>query len=81
MSERIHAPDVGAPDPELKNSPIAQETDEEYEVLKQEEPGEPVCFFNSKSYPNGTHVCSGDALLRCDYGIWVRVGSCDPDNP
>jgi hypothetical protein len=19
--------------------------------------------------------------MRCDYGIWVRMGSCDPDNP
>lgn len=80
MAERIHLLQVGAPDPELKNSPIAEETDEESRVLKQEEPGEPVCFFNNKSYPHGAHVCSGDALLRCDYGIWIRIGSCDPDN-
>ena len=81
MPERINAPQVGAPDPELQNSPIAQETDEEYEVLRQEQPGEPECYFNDASYPPHAHVCSGDALLRCDYGIWVRVGSCDPDNP
>ncbi len=81
MPERIHVSQVGAPDPELKNSPIAQEGDEEFEVLKHEEPGEPLCFFNGKSYPHGTYVCSGDSLLRCDYGIWIRVGSCDTDNP
>jgi hypothetical protein len=81
MTERIHAPQVGAPDPDLKNSPIALETDEEFEVIKQEEPGEPVCYFNSKAFKHNTHVCSGDTLLRCDYGIWVRVGGCDPDNP
>ena len=72
---------VGAPDPELKNSPIALETDEDFEVMKQELPGEPVCFFNSKAYSHGVYVCSGDVLLRCDYGIWIRLGSCDPDNP
>lgn len=81
MTERVHAPSVGAPDPQLHNSPIAQEGDEDYEVLKQELPGEPVCYFNSISYPHGAYVCSGDALLRCDYGLWVQVGSCDPDNP
>lgn len=81
MPDRIHVPDVGAPDPELRNSPIAEETDEEFEALKQEEPGEPVCFFNNKSYAHGSHICSGDTLLRCDYGIWLQIGSCDPDNP
>ena len=29
----------------------------------------------------GSHICSGGTLLRCDYGIWLEVGSCDPDNP
>ncbi|HFC53461.1 MAG TPA: hypothetical protein ENJ43_03405 [Gammaproteobacteria bacterium] len=72
---------VGAPDPELKNSPIADEASDEFEVLRQELPGEPGCYFNSRSYPNGSYVCSGGTLLRCDYGIWVRQGGCDPDNP
>ena len=79
--ERIPLPQVGAPDPEAKMSPIAEETDEEYEVVKQEVPGEPVCYFNGTPYNNDQNVCSGSARLRCNYGIWVRVGSCDPDNP
>lgn len=81
MPERIHAPQVGAPDPERQNSPIAEELDEDYDVLKQEVPGEAACLFNDTAYPNGAHVCSGAALLRCDYGIWVRAGSCDPEHP
>ena len=81
MPERIHVPQVGAPDPALKNSPLGQASDEDLEVLKQQAPGEPVCFFNSKSYPHGTYVCSGDTLLRCDYGIWIPAGSCDAVNP
>jgi hypothetical protein len=81
MSDRSRAPNVGAPDPELKNSPIALETDEETEVLRLEMPGEAGCYFNNHSYKHGTHVCSAGVLLRCEYGIWVRVGVCDPDNP
>lgn len=81
MSERINAPNVGAPDPELQTSPIAEEFDEEYAVIKQEVPGENSCLFNGTRYDHDSHVCSGSTLLHCDYGIWVRVGSCDPDNP
>lgn len=72
---------VGAPDPELPNSPIAEETDEEFEVLKQEMPGEPTCLFNGVRYPPDSLICSGSEMLRCDYGLWIRQGSCDPDNP
>jgi hypothetical protein len=81
MSLHLHVPQVGAPDPERNTSPVAEETDEEYEVLRLEVPGEPVCHFNDQSYSNGTYVCSGSTLLRCEYGLWVRVGSCDADNP
>jgi hypothetical protein len=81
MAERIHLPQVGAQDPELKTSPIAEETDEEFEVIKLEVPGEPQCYFNNKPYNNGQSVCSGSTRLRCNYGIWNREGSCDPDNP
>lgn len=81
MPERIAKPQVGSPDPELKTSPILEEFADDYSVLKQQVPGEPVCYFNDKRYSHGSYVCSGDALLRCDYGIWIRTGSCDPDNP
>lgn len=81
MNEPIHVPQVGAPDPELNNSPIAEEFDEDLDVLRQELPGEPTCLFNNTSYATGERICSGSALYRCDYGIWVREGGCDPDNP
>jgi hypothetical protein len=81
VTDRIHLAQVGAPDPEKNTSPIAEETDEEYDVIRQELPGEPVCFFNNSQYKNGQSVCSGSARLRCNYGVWVRDGSCDPDNP
>lgn len=65
--------DVGSPDPLLKTSPIAEETDEEFEVLQQEEPGAPACYFNDRAYSHGAFVQSGITKLRCHYGIWLRV--------
>lgn len=81
MTEIKHTQDVGAPDPELNTSPIAEENDDESEVLRQEVPGEPVCYFNDQSFPNGSYVKSGASLLKCVYGIWVQAGPSDPDNP
>ncbi len=74
-------PDVGAQDPELSNSPIAEEGDEEFEVIRQQYEGEPACYFNNQSFSNGSYVRSGTSLLLCDKGLWVISGSSDPDNP
>ena len=73
--------DLGVQDPELKNSPVAWEEDEETDTLRQSIPGEVVCFFNGEGYPHNTVVKSGTVLLRCDYGLWVQAGPSDPDNP
>lgn len=72
---------VGAPDPELKNSPIVDENDDSYEVIEPMSGEFPVCYFNNIAYDNKTYVCSGSGeLLRCEKGVWVREGTCDPDN-
>lgn len=81
MHENSEVPDVGSQDPELRNSPIAEEGDEETEALRQEVPGEPVCYFNNATYRDGAYVRSGGMLLRCDRGLWVPAGPADPDNP
>lgn len=81
MPERIAAPHVGAPDPEKRTSPILEETDEHYPALALQADGLAVCHFNSIAYRRGDYVCSGDELLRCQDGLWVRQGSCDPINP
>ena len=73
---------VGSPDPELKTSPILEESDENFDVLAQEVEELPVCYFNNTAYDDGTFVCSSSrVLLRCEKGLWVRKGGCDPDNP
>ena len=73
---------VGAPDPELRTSPIMEEMDEDHEVLAQETTEEAnTCYFNNVAYPSGDFVCTGSGeLLRCEQGMWVQVGTCDPDN-
>ena len=81
MTELKHAEDVGAPDPELNTSPIAEESGDETDILRQEVLGEPVCYFNNQSFPTGAHIKSGTSILKCDYGIWIPAGPADPDNP
>lgn len=76
---RFH--EVGALDPELRNSPIAQELDEEVDTLRQQLPGEPVCYFNGRPFAHGRYVNSGGQVLCCRYGVWTDAGSADPDNP
>jgi hypothetical protein len=75
MMEAINVVNVGAPDPELKNSPILDRESEEFEMLDLElESG--VCYFNAIAYRDGEYVCSGNELLHCERGVWIRKGSC-----
>lgn len=78
MTKPIKIVNVGAPDPELKNSPIFDRENEEFDLLDLElESG--VCYFkNAIPYSDGEYVCSGDELLRCERGVWIRKGSCYP---
>ena len=66
---------VGAQDPELRNSPIAMEEDEDTDVVRQQVPGEPVCWFNGRDYRHGAWVRSGSLLLKCNHGVWVEAGN------
>ena len=76
MNSQGNKPQVGAPDPELKTSPIFDDADHEFLSLDAElEEG--LCYFNGQTYGLGDYVCSGDELLRCEtYGVWIREGSC-----
>jgi hypothetical protein len=80
MSQLNKTIQVGAPDPELKNSPISEEMDDD-EVAVLEAEDQSVCYYNGTSYPAGQYVCSGSTeLLQCNKGVWVQVGTCDPEN-
>ncbi|MGB7542092.1 MAG: hypothetical protein WBM28_08770 [Burkholderiales bacterium] len=71
-------PQVGAPDPELKTSPIFDEYDEEAPAEFDIETG--VCYFNGEAYGMGEYVLSGSEPLRRERrGVWVREGETRPD--
>ncbi len=76
MPNTEHKPQVGAPDPELKTSPIFDDADlDSFSMDAEMEEG--FCYFNSEVFRLGDFVCSGNELLRCeDRGIWIREGSC-----
>jgi len=74
IMKNIDVADVGAPDPELKNSPVLDSEIEEGEFFGADRETQ-VCYFNGIRYPAGDYICSGDELLRCENGVWVRAGS------
>jgi hypothetical protein len=70
MKESV--PEVGAPDPERRTSPIL---DEEEELSFDAELETGVRYFNDVAYPRGQYVRSGSELLHCEErGVWVRKG-------
>lgn len=72
-------PQVGAPDPERRTSPLETDPAEPFELLREEVGDESgCCYFNDVRYPNGAEVASGSARLRCERGIWVEVGARKP---
>ena len=77
MTHHASIPHVGAQDPELRNSPIAEEEDEDTDVIRQQVPGEPVCWFNGSEFGHGSFVVSGTRLLQCNYGVWMESPAGD----
>jgi len=72
-----HIPQVGAPDPELRTSPIFDEDEEDISPDLELESG--VCYFNNVPYKIGQYVLSGSELLQCEErGVWVRKGELRP---
>jgi hypothetical protein len=73
-----HVTQVGAPDPELRTSPIFDEFDEDISPDLELETG--ACYFNNLAYPVGQYLLSGSELLHCEErGVWVRKGEMRPE--
>jgi hypothetical protein len=74
MSTEEPLPRVGAPDPELRNSPIIDEAEYDEQAASRDlELEQGVCYFNGKAYPIGGYVQSGSELLQCTAGgVWAR---------
>jgi hypothetical protein len=72
---------LGAPDPERKTSPVAWETDDDTESVRETVSDEAVCFFNDVAYEHDTVVESGSVKLRCDRGVWLPAGPAHDAKP
>lgn len=72
---------VGAPDPELRNSPIIDESEyDEHAGARDLELEAPVCYFNGEPFAIGAYVQSGSELLECSgRGVWMRKGEKRPE--
>jgi hypothetical protein len=78
---KTRIPQVGAPDPELRTSPIIDEAEyDEHEASPDLELEAPVCYFNDEAFPLRAYVQSGAEVLQCtERGVWMRVGEKRPD--
>jgi hypothetical protein len=67
---------VGAPDPEQKNSPIVDESEADEQAGSRDlELEKGVCYFNGERFAIGDYVRSGAEVLKCSgRGVWVRKG-------
>ncbi|MDB6043961.1 MAG: hypothetical protein JWM63_2512 [Gammaproteobacteria bacterium] len=67
-------PQVGAADPERRNSPIQTDPEESFELVREEVGDEAAgCYFNDVLYADGAYVASGSTFLRCEQGVWFEV--------
>jgi hypothetical protein len=78
MNDATSIPQVGAPDPELRTSPIVEreQADEMPSLDDELELG--ACYFNDVRYPVGQYVRSGNEVLCCVRGVWVNKGETHP---
>lgn len=73
-------PQLGAPDPERKTSTVIDESEyDETAASPDLELEAPVCYFNDEAFAHGDYVQSGDEVLQCDRGVWVRKGEKRPE--
>lgn len=80
MAKSRHAPQVGAPDPERRTSPILSRETDTGELSFDSELEQGACLFNDQRYELGEYVRSGSELLHCmERGIWVKVREDHPE--
>ena len=56
---------------------MADEEDKDTDVIRQQVPGEAVCWFNGSEFKDGKYVVSGSQLLQCSCGVWIEAAAID----
>lgn len=70
---------VGAPDAERNTSTIIDESEYDENAASPDlEREAPACYFNDEPFAHGDYVQSGDEVLKCERGVWVRRGEKRP---
>lgn len=78
MTTRKHPPQVGAPDPEKRTSPILDPLSEDDPLSLDAEIESGACYFNDARFAIGDTVRCGHELLQCDdRGVWTKIGEED----
>jgi hypothetical protein len=78
MTTKTYAPQVGAPDPEQRTSPILDRLSLDDELSLDTEIETGACYFNGQRFAIGTAVRSGHELLQChERGVWTKLGEED----
>lgn len=65
---------VEAQDPELENSPLAD--DEGERGMLDGRQGHADCKWNGQTYSDGATVCDSGTRRECWNGKWVEIGLC-----
>jgi hypothetical protein len=74
MDKTMKIADMGPVQADARTSPLAIESDEDYDVIRQEVEDEAICWFNDQQFAHDDVIFSGNDILRCDKGLWVRAG-------
>lgn len=77
MPHLKHPINLGSPIPELKNSPVISNIEDERAMIEAQIPEERMCYFNDEIYEHGTFIKSNAITLECDRGVWVEVPAGD----
>jgi len=80
-SQHEHTPQVGAPDPERRNSPIQYDPEQPLEFVHEAADQVAGCYFNDQFHAEGSLILSGSTYLRCEHGVWAEVGTSAPVPP
>lgn len=75
MDKTMRIVEVGAPEDGKRTSEIVDEEGVDVRVEQTIVPGAGACWFNDKEFDHDEMVYSGNQILRCDQGKWVRSGN------
>ena len=75
MDKTMRIVEVGAAEDGKRTSEIVDEEGVDVRVEQTIVPGAGACWFNDQEFDHDEMIYSGNDILRCDAGKWVRAGT------